>query len=474
MARFIIRRIAYSIPVLLLVSVIAFFFSTIAPGDIVEEHIAIEHDLIHSSSSYQQRQQAYQKMASKLDRDIPEFYFVIQPASYPDTLYKILKKDERQAARTLIRTYGCWPEIQDYLEEARSLVYYDDRQLPDSVRSSVRRIKQDGEYLLLTSDPQRIKFLLTGMSQTSTSLPGDLKMKVDEISRQWTRIEDAEAGFKSFLPSISWYGFRNQFHRWLGRTVTGNFGTSLIDGRSVSTKISEAVRWTLRLNVTTILLAFLIAIPLGVKAASKKDGWFDTLTSGVLFAFFAIPSFWLATLLVVFFTTPEYGAWTDLFPTTGIGTYKLESGFARRMGVLAEHLFLPVLCLLLGTLAYLTRQMRGGMLRELRKDYIKMAYAKGLPQRKILWGHAFKNALFPMLTIVGSAIPATISGSVIIEVIFGIPGMGQLMFSSILRQDWPVVFTMILIAAVLTVIGYLVSDLLYYLADPRVRLKSKR
>ncbi|MDX1410254.1 MAG: ABC transporter permease, partial [Saprospiraceae bacterium] len=158
--------------------------------------------------------------------------------------------------------------------------------------------------------------------------------------------------------------------------------------------------------------------------------------------------------------------------TSGIGSYRYLSGLDR-LGSLVAHLFLPVLCLLLAALAYLTRQMRGAMLSEMGKDYIRMARVKGLSDRAVYWKHAFRNALFPMITLVGAAIPASISGSVIIEVIFNIPGMGRLLYDGILRQDWPVVFTIVLLSALLTVIGYLVSDLLYRIVDPRVRIAHR-
>jgi len=194
------------------------------------------------------------------------------------------------------------------------------------------------------------------------------------------------------------------------------------------------------------------------------------MVSSALFVFFAIPSFWLATLLIVFFTTPEYAVWMDIFPSGGLGGYHYASGMPK-VGIAVGALFLPVLCLLLGALAYLTRQMRGNVVRESSKDYVRMARAKGLRDKTIYRRHILRNALFPILTLVGASIPASISGSVIIEVIFGIPGMGQLLYQSILAQDWSIVFTMVVLASMLTVIGYIVSDVLYRLFDPKLRVQ---
>ncbi len=249
-------------------------------------------------------------------------------------------------------------------------------------------------------------------------------------------------------------------------------GRSQIDGRPVSARIGEAIGWTLRLNGIAILLAFTISLVLGVLMARYVDSRADRIVSSLLFVLFAIPSFWLAMLCVVFLTTPEYGAWTNLFPTGGVGTIPAGASFWEYLWIRSSHMTLPVFCLMSGTLAYLTRQMRGGMLRELRQDYIKLARAKGITEGRVHWYHALRNALFPMITLVGAAIPAAISGSVIIEVIFSIPGMGRLLFYSILASDWPVVYAMVLLAAMLTIIGYFISDILYYKADPRVKLSD--
>ena len=172
-------------------------------------------------------------------------------------------------------------------------------------------------------------------------------------------------------------------------------------------------------------------------------------------------------MLIVFFTTPEYSRWLDIFPAGGIGNYHFETG-AKKLAIMVGSLILPVISLLLGALAYVTRQMRDSVVRESEKPYVRMARAKGLSEKEIYRSQILRNALFPMITLVGSAIPASVSGSVVIEVLFGIPGMGRLMYSSILSQDWQVVYVMVLIAALLTVIGYLISDILYRLVDPRV------
>lgn len=469
MPKYVVRRVAYAIPILIAVSIIAFFLSAAVPGDVVEEHIAAQGELVATTQSYHVRMLQYRRTAERLDHHLPQFYFSILPYDYPDTLYRILRKDERTLLKTLLRGHGHWPELQRYRQAVLHLI--DTLYTPafDTLRWA-GAVRQDAEFLLINPDPQRIAFLLNNMDTAIPAKRHDVRKVFSQITGTYRQIRDARPTVRSLIPSFHWHGLRNRYHRWLTGVVQGDFGVSIIDGRPVGNKIGDAIAWTLRINIAAILLAFLISVPLGILSARYEGNWFDKLTSAFLFAFFAIPSFWLATLCVVFLTTPEYGSWTNLFPTAGIGEYRYVTGTWERLEILISHLFLPVLCLLLGALAYLTRQMRGGVIREMRKDYIRMARAKGLSIDRIYWKHAARNALFPMITLVGAAIPATISGSVIIEVIFNIPGMGRLLYDSIRAQDWSVVFAMVIIAAVLTVIGYIISDLLYHWMDPRVRL----
>jgi peptide/nickel transport system permease protein len=283
-----------------------------------------------------------------------------------------------------------------------------------------------------------------------------------------------QPGWKMFVPTLNWHGPENQYHIWLVKILGGDFGTSVRDGKLVSIKIMEAIRWTLLINITALFLAFAISIPIGVAMAKWENTLFDKLSNGLLFMFFAIPSFWLATILVVFFTTSEYGAWTDIFPTAGLGNYESASNSWERFIIISSHLALPIFCLMIGSLAYLSRQMRQGILNEIKKDYILVARARGQSEKEIYWKHAFRNALFPIITIFAAAFPASISGSVIIEVIFNIPGMGRLLYDSILTKDWQVLMSLLLLAGLLTIIGYLVADILYNWFDPRVKFISGR
>jgi len=157
------------------------------------------------------------------------------------------------------------------------------------------------------------------------------------------------------------------------------------------------------------------------------------------------------------------------FPTGGLGNLAKDAPFWSRFWETAYHLILPVFCVTYTAFAFITRQMRGGMLNELEQDYVRTARAKGLDNNQVTWRHAFRNGLFPIITLLANVLPATLAGSVIVEIIFSIPGMGRLAFNSIFQGDWPVLFTVIMLSAILTLLGNLIADMLYAVADPRVR-----
>ncbi|MFK7798497.1 MAG: ABC transporter permease subunit [Aureispira sp.] len=261
--------------------------------------------------------------------------------------------------------------------------------------------------------------------------------------------------------------------------LRGDFGISYFDKKTVASKIGQALYWTLIMNLFAILIAYCISIPLGIRSAVWKIKGHkrkDAINTTVLFILYSLPSFWIGTLLLVFFTTGEYSPMLDWFPTSGAQDLELardpNTTWWEKVLDAAHHLVLPIFCITYGSLAYLSRQMRGAMLGVLRQDYIRTARAKGLNEHKILWKHAFRNALFPIITMFSSIFPRAISGSIAIELIYAIPGMGQLVLSSIVARDWPVVFTVVMLVAILTMIGNLIADILYAIVDPRLSYKA--
>jgi peptide/nickel transport system permease protein len=257
-----------------------------------------------------------------------------------------------------------------------------------------------------------------------------------------------------------------QYGRWLARMATLDFGDSFSpDGRPVSEKIRERIPITLTINVLSMALIFLVAIPVGVYSAVREGSLFDRISTVAVFTGFAIPTFWLALLLMILF-----GVKLGWLPISGISSLDYDSlGVAGKLADRARHLILPVLLAAFGGLAGMSRYMRSNMLEVIRQDYVATARAKGLPEGRVVFRHAMRNALLPVITILGLSVPDLLGGSVIFETIFAIPGMGQLFYQGVMSRDYPLIMGILTIGAFLTLLGNLLADVGYALADPRIR-----
>jgi len=248
--------------------------------------------------------------------------------------------------------------------------------------------------------------------------------------------------------------------------ATFDFGDSYTEQRPVREVVLERLPITLQINVISIFLAYCIAIPLGVHSAVKDGTFLERTTTVALFILYSLPYFWTAYILIYFLGG---GGYLQLFPVGGINSPGAESfGLLRFVLDRLWHLVLPVVCLTYTAFALLSRYMRAGMLENLRQDYIRTARAKGLSERSVVFKHAMRNSLIPIITILAGLLPALFGGSVIIENIFNIPGMGRLLFNSILSRDYPVIMSLLSLSALLTLLGILLCDLSYALVDPRI------
>ena len=257
-----------------------------------------------------------------------------------------------------------------------------------------------------------------------------------------------------------------QYFSWLKKLSRLDFGNSFSsDNRPVIEKIKERLPITISLNIIALIIEFGLAIPIGIMAAVHRNSLLDKGLTVFVFTGFAVPTFWLALLLMYFF-----GVKLNWLPISGLHTLGYEAyGKLAQLWDLAKHLILPVCVASFGSLAGVSRYMRSAMLQVIEQDYITTARAKGLSERVVIWKHALRNALLPLITLAGFSIPGLIGGSVIFETIFAIPGMGQLFYQSVMARDYPVVMGILVIGAGLTLIGNLLADLGYALADPRIR-----
>ncbi|MCX5720119.1 MAG: ABC transporter permease [Nitrospirae bacterium] len=259
-----------------------------------------------------------------------------------------------------------------------------------------------------------------------------------------------------------------QYLDWLKRFVSLDFGKSFVDGRKVVDKIIERIPITLTINILSLILIFITAIPIGILSATKQYSLFDKLSTVFVLVGFSTPTFWLALLLMILF-----GVNMGILPISGIQSIDISGmGPFERLLDWIRHLILPVGVSAFGGIAGLSRYSRSGMLEVIRQDYIRTAKAKGLTESKVVFRHAFRNALMPIVTILGLSVPGLIGGGVIFETIFAIPGMGQLFYLSTMSRDYPTIMGILVIGAVLTLLGNLIADISYALVDPRIRTRK--
>ncbi|HUP45343.1 MAG TPA: ABC transporter permease [Thermoanaerobaculia bacterium] len=261
-----------------------------------------------------------------------------------------------------------------------------------------------------------------------------------------------------------------QYLHWLRGVVSLDFGRSIDNRRPVTAEIVRRLPNTLLLNGLALALAAAIGIPVGLWSARRPGRLLDRATAVTFFLLYSLPSFWVALLLMQWLSVRL--GWLPLFGMTG-ADYELLSG-PEKLWDRARHLALPVITLTYGQLAIFARFSRSAAYEVIRQDFITTARAKGVGEGSLLWHHTLRNALLPIITLLGLTVPYLISGSVIVEEIFQWDGIGLLFFDSIRGRDYPVVMALTVVTAMATLLASLVADVLYAVADPRVRVEGRR
>jgi peptide/nickel transport system permease protein len=246
--------------------------------------------------------------------------------------------------------------------------------------------------------------------------------------------------------------------------LRGDFGQSLFQYRPVLDLIVERIPATLQLTLSALCIGYILGIPIGVFSAVHHRGWVDQLSRVLSVIGNAVPSFWLGLLLIIIFSVNLH--W---LPMSGRSPIAPTSDF--NLWATISYMIMPVTVLSLGTIATISRFTRTEVLEALGQDYVRTAQAKGLRNRRVWWGHAVRNALVPIATLLGPALGATLGGAVIVEQVFGWPGMGKLVIGAVFQRDYPLVMGSVVIGAVLFMLGVLLADVLYVVLDPRIRLR---
>ena len=492
MFKYAIKRLITFIPMLIAISLIAFIISINAPGDPVERLTKAAGNEGSADEQSGTSKKAKQEIRNKLGLDLPIFYVSITDIATSDTLYRIQDKYHKSNLKALTHQSGNWQVVSDYYKsilifqkESQKLnveeIHKNNSNLElNDINEIINQLGFEIGSLLETSESEIIdmKFEKIKSSIDSNSFLSHLNSNLNTTINNKERLSTESTKWKTYIPSLHWYGSNNQYHLWLlgnGKDrkglLRGDFGISYIDSQPISTKIWQKIGISFGLSLISIILAYLISIPIGIYSAYKKDSAADRGMSLILFILYSMPSFFVGTLLLLQFANPDNLSW---FPVSGIQDptiFNPEWGFFKKLSHRLPYLILPIITYTYGSFAFLSRIMRVGMIDIVSQDYIRTARAKGLGEKKVILKHALRNSLLPIITVFASIFPMAIGGSIIIEVIFSIPGMGVEIYTSILNYDYPMIITVFTLSGFLTMVGYLVADLLYAVVDPRISYK---
>lgn len=475
MLKYIVKRLLIFIPTLIAISLLTFVISINAPGDPVETMLNQNVGGDGMSGEKLSSEKTYNAKRHELGFDLPLFYFSFTNSTFPDTLHRIAKKAHRDNLQRISYEYGDWNHVSNYYHALRAFenqLY--EIEINDKTSKDLRILKDAVNVLYINYSKEKVENTMQNIEFNlfkNKEISKFAANKYYNFSNAYTHMNLNKSSVSRYIPKLIWYGFENQYHRWISGFVVGDFGTSFQDKRPVSSKIFDALKWSMILSILSIIIAYLVAIPLGVRSAVDKGKWSEKLITTGLFLLYSLPNFWIATMLIRYLGKGNGIGW---FPTFGLGKLPMDAPFWDRFFETSYHFVLPLFCLTYASFAFISRQMRGGMLNVLEMDYIRTARAKGLKKKVVIWKHAFRNSLIPIITLFASIFPLAISGSFIIEVIFSIPGMGKMTLEAIFQRDYPVVFTVLMFTAILTLIGNLVADILYAYVDPRISFSNKK
>jgi peptide/nickel transport system permease protein len=313
----------------------------------------------------------------------------------------------------------------------------------------------------------QIPFLLLGATMITFAIvhlaPGspvdDLRLSIPGISPDDLARIERTLGLNEPL--------HQQYLGWLGQLVRGDFGLSMKSHRPVRAEFFERLPNTLLLTSSALALAMLIAVPAGITAAVKRNSLFDQISNGAATLGSALPTFWISLLLILAFSVQASSWGLPMLPSSGMRSVVDGGGIGDRF----RHLILPVVALSVFQVADLMRYVRAQMLEVLEQDYVRTARSKGLGERAVIFGHAFRNALLPLITLLGLSVPQLVAGAAVVETIFSWPGVGALSVQSAADRDYTTVMGLTVFIAGFTLMSNLVTDILYAVVDPRIKYR---
>jgi len=486
MLKYIVRRFLIFIPTLVAISLLAFVISINSPADPVEQLARSATSEGNTNSESSATEKIKNEIRERLGLDLPVFYFSVKTWADCDTLNNITSKAQRESLTGLTRQYGNWEIIQKYRITLQHFISDINSYPKDSTSAEIiNDLRFTSLSMQETSDPVIIDSKMMALKTLTDSLEQqNLSHSLTTLNKSFDAVKSNSSTWLNYLPRIQLNGFNNQYHIWIlgdlftGKTrnrkgvLRGDFGNSYADNQPVINKIKQTFLYSFVLVVISIIMAYAISIPLGIYAAYKADSIFDNVSSVIIFMLFSLPSFFAGTWLLYYFANPDHFMW---FPTGGVNdpaVFDENWSLWKKLMHQSPYFVLPVITYTYSSFAFTSRIMKVSILDVLGQDYIRTARAKGLSEYTVLTKHALKNAMLPMITMFANIFPAAVGGSVILETIFSIPGMGSEIYNAVVGTDIPMIVAVFTITGFLTVIGYLFSDILYAFIDPRIKYEN--
>ena len=475
MLKYAIKRILLMIPTFFAISFLIFVLLNFAPGNPGAQMLSAEGSQ-NAQNSGDQRE-AYRIFKEQFNLDKPILW---------NTRYSLTRTDIEDTLVTILNLNKDIPP-QDRIDAQDRIENWGRYAVPGLIETLMKSEKV--EVRALASERLAINAKKRLIGQYSKDISAENKLKNKEIAKENSQIKtwlfnasepDSEAEVvakwndwwqvnqKDWAYSSSdkfeIFFFDTRFSKYWYNLLRLDFGISHLDKKPVLETVFSKLKYSITLAVSSVFLVYLMSLPLGIWSAVNQNTVKDRVITAILFMLYSLPSYFTAVILLNLFSVQ----W-EVFPSIGFESMEADQMTTLQyIGDVAWHVTLPIVCMSYGSLAALSRYARTGLLDVIRADYIRTARAKGLPEGIVIIKHAARNGMIPILTLMATLLPALIGGSVIIEVIFGIPGMGSYIFESITLRDYNAVMAVLLISSTLTLIGMLLSDLSYALVDPRI------
>lgn len=480
MIKYSVKRLLFFIPSVFFISVLCFVLLRSMPGDVVDSVIRAQTDE-RSLSQKEIFSKKYREKAAELGMDLPSFYVELSSLATPRHLSYEWNPVRKKVIAALISETGNSKTAEAWYNDVENIEIrlrkFGDKH-PD--RQLVIDTKRACDKLLYTSQTHEIS---AGLDELATLLLQDTVYTkytsawITEAMDNWKQLTENKTVWKNYIP-IPRFHAQCAYDIWLfgdgnknKGIIRGDFGISIIDQKPVNNSLLERIGLTVTLSLLSVILAFLVSVPLGIISALYNNTVFEKAISSLIFIFYALPTFWIASLSIMWLAG---GDGLDWFAPYGTGKITPDMNLWDIIVLKWKHFALPIFAWTYSGIAFITKQTKTAVLENMGSLYAKSAIARGLSFKRILWKHIMPNSLRPLITMMANILPGLIGGSVVLETIFSLPGLGEWAYRAFLNNDIPVIMAVLFWGSLLTLTGYLISDILLAITNPKIRFTSDK